>query len=122
MVDRRRDGRDLDDGRRRARLPRNVQGGADLEAFEQGTSSNSSHLAPFHSSSYYGLGLLVNNGWQIQNPFIDGYTGLAAYLPSQDLSVGIVTTQLPQSSNNEVGYASELFAQLAAYLGHEVKF
>lgn len=84
--------------------------------------SNSSHLGTFNSRSYYGLGLLVNNGWQLQNPFIDGYTGLAAYLPSRDLSVGIVTTQLPQSSNNEVGYASELFAKLAAYLGHEVKF
>jgi len=84
--------------------------------------SNSSHLGIFNSNSYYGLGLLVNNGWQLQNPFIDGYTGLAAYLPSQDLSVGITTTQLPQSSNNEVGYASELFAKLAVYLGHEVKF
>ena len=85
---------------------------------------NTSGLGIFNSTAYYGLGLLVNNEWQIQNPFIDGYTGLAAYLPSQDLSVGIVTTQLPQSSNNGVGYASELFAKLAAYLSpdHEVKF
>jgi len=85
---------------------------------------NTAGLGIFDSTSYYGLGLLVNNEWQIQNPFIDGYTGLAAYLPSQDLSIGIVTTQLPQSSNNGVGYASELFAKLAAYLSpkHEVKF
>ena len=78
----------------------------------------------FNSSSYYGLGLLVNNGWQIQNPFIDGYTGIAAYLPAQDLSIGITTTQLPQSSNNGVGYASQLFAKLAEYLSpsHKVKF
>jgi CubicO group peptidase (beta-lactamase class C family) len=86
------------------------------------TAGLASSAGTFNSSSYYGLGLLVNNGWQLQNPFIDGYTGLAAYLPSKDISVGIVTTQLPQSSNNGVGYASELFAQLAAYLGHEVKF
>lgn len=86
--------------------------------------SNTAGLGIFNSSAYYGLGLLVNNEWQIQNPFIDGYTGIAAYLPSQDLSVGIVTTQLPQSSNNGVGYASELFAKVAAYLSpdHEVKF
>jgi len=86
------------------------------------TAGLTSSAGTFNSSSYYGLGLLVNNGWQLQNPFIDGYTGLAAYLPSADISVGIVTTQLPQSSNNGVGYASELFSQVAAYLGHEVKF
>jgi CubicO group peptidase (beta-lactamase class C family) len=86
--------------------------------------ANTAHLKPFSSKSYYGLGLLVDDEWQFQNPFIDGYTGLAAYLPSQDLSVGIVTTQLPQSSNNGVGYASELFARLTAYLspGHALRF
>lgn len=85
---------------------------------------NTAGLGIFKSNSYYGLGLLVNNGWQLQNPFIDGYTGIAAYLPAQDLSVGIVTTQLPQSSNNGVGYASKLFAKLAEYLSpdHQIKF
>jgi hypothetical protein len=51
-----------------------------------------------------------------QNPFIDGYTGISAYLKAQDISVGIVTTQLPQSSNNGVGNASILLAQLSEYL------
>jgi hypothetical protein len=85
---------------------------------------NTENLFPFNSSSYYGLGVLVQNGWQYQNPFIDGYTGVAAYLPSQDLSLGIVTTQLPQSSDNGVGYASELFSKLSAYLSpaHQVSF
>ncbi|HEY1853477.1 MAG TPA: serine hydrolase [Solirubrobacterales bacterium] len=86
--------------------------------------ANTSHLAPFSAKGYYGLGVLVENGWQYQNPFIDGYTGIAAYLPAEDLSLGIVTTQLPQSSNNGVGYASELFALLSTYLspGHEISF
>lgn len=86
--------------------------------------ANTAHLEPFSPTSYYGLGVLAQNGWQYQNPFIDGYTGLAAYLPAQDLSLGIVTTQLPQSSNNGIGYASELFAKLSAYLspGHQVSF
>lgn len=85
---------------------------------------NTSHLGKFNANSYYGLGLLVNHGWQIQNPFIDGYTGIASYLPAQDLSIGITTTQLPQSSNNEIGYASEIFAKLAEYLSpkHQVAF
>jgi CubicO group peptidase (beta-lactamase class C family) len=73
-------------------------------------------LAPFSPERYYGLGVTVANGWQLQNPFIDGYTGVAAYLPAQDLSLGIATTQLPQSANNGVEYATGLFAKLTAYL------
>ena len=56
------------------------------------------------------------NGWQFQNPFIDGYTGVAAYLPAQDLTVGIVTTQLPQSSDNAVNNATEMLQGLSKYL------
>ncbi|HET7446202.1 MAG TPA: serine hydrolase domain-containing protein [Solirubrobacterales bacterium] len=76
-----------------------------------------SHLEPFSPSLYYGLGITVQkNGWQLQNPFIDGYTGIAAYLPAQDLSLGVVTTQLPQSSANGVSYATALFSRLTEYL------
>ncbi len=91
---------------------------------ERLSSSNTAKFSIFNSKSYYGLGLLVNNGWQIQNPFIDGYTGIAAYLPAQDLSIGITTTQLPKSADNEVGYASQIFVRLAEYLSpdHKVKF
>jgi D-alanyl-D-alanine carboxypeptidase len=86
--------------------------------------ANSAKLKPFSPTSYYGLGLLVYNGWQFQNPFIDGYTGVAAYLPAQDLSFGIATTQLPQSSNNGVQYAQVLFQKLTEYLSpdHSVEF
>ncbi|HEY2054638.1 MAG TPA: serine hydrolase domain-containing protein [Solirubrobacterales bacterium] len=78
------------------------------------------HLAPFSPKLYYGLGVTAQpGGWQFQNPFIDGYTGIAAYLPAQDLSLGIATTQLPQSSANGVAYATALFAQLTEYLSPE---
>jgi CubicO group peptidase (beta-lactamase class C family) len=73
-------------------------------------------MAPFSPSGYYGLGVLVANGWQFQNPYIDGYTGTVAYLPAQDLSVGIATTQLPPSSNNGKNNATAILAELAAYL------
>jgi CubicO group peptidase (beta-lactamase class C family) len=74
------------------------------------------YLPPFGPKLYYGLGTTVANGWQFQNPFIDGYTGIAAYLPAQDLSLGIVTTQLPQSSANGVSYATILLTRLSEYL------
>jgi CubicO group peptidase (beta-lactamase class C family) len=76
-------------------------------------------LGPFDQSFYYALGILAANGWQFQNPFIDGYTGVAAYLPAQDLTLGIVTTQLPQSSANGVNNATEILRKLSAYLSPE---
>lgn len=82
------------------------------------------HMAPFNSRLYYALGILVDNGWQIQNPVIDGYTGIMAYLPSRGISVGLLTTQLPRSSNNATSYASLIFKPLSAYLSpaHPAEF
>jgi D-alanyl-D-alanine carboxypeptidase len=85
---------------------------------------NTENLKPFSPSLYYGLGVTRSaTGWQFQNPFIDGYTGIAAYLPSQDLSLGIVTTQLPASSANGVSYSTILFTRLTEYLSpnHQVE-
>jgi hypothetical protein len=44
-------------------------------------------------------------------------------LRAQDISVGIVTTQLPQSSNNGVGNSTILLKQLSEYLtpAHAIK-
>jgi D-alanyl-D-alanine carboxypeptidase len=86
--------------------------------------ANKARIAPtsvgvipkFSKHLYYALGITLANGWEFQNPFIDGYTGASAYLKAQDISVGIVTTQLPQSSSNGVGYAPILLARLSEYL------
>ncbi len=76
-------------------------------------------MKPFSPSLYYGLGAQVANGWQFQNPFLNGYTGAVGYLPAQDLSVGIVTTQLPQSASSETNFAAVLLARLSEYLSPE---
>jgi CubicO group peptidase (beta-lactamase class C family) len=81
--------------------------------------ANTAHLKPFSPSLYYGLGIDVSNGWQFQNPYLDGYTGIAAYLPAQELSLGIVTTQLPRSSATSVPNATILFTELTDYLSPE---
>jgi D-alanyl-D-alanine carboxypeptidase len=73
-------------------------------------------IPQFTKHLFYALGITLANGWEFQNPFIDGYTGVSAYLKAQDLSVGIVTTQLPQSSNNGVGNATILLQRLSEYL------
>jgi CubicO group peptidase (beta-lactamase class C family) len=80
------------------------------------TAPTSVGIPPFTKSIYYGLGITVANGWEFQNPFIDGYTGVSAYLKAQDISVGIVTTQLPQSSANGKANATTLMVRLAEYL------
>jgi D-alanyl-D-alanine carboxypeptidase len=73
-------------------------------------------MPPFTPKLHYALGVLVANGWQLQNPFINGYTGIAAHLPAKDLSLAIVTTQLPANSANGVSYATILFSRLTKYL------
>jgi CubicO group peptidase (beta-lactamase class C family) len=80
------------------------------------TAPTSVGIPPFTKSIYYGLGITVANGWEFQNPFIDGYTGVSAYLKAQDISVGIVTTQLPESSANGKANATTLMVRLAEYL------
>jgi D-alanyl-D-alanine carboxypeptidase len=80
-------------------------------------------LKPFTAQIFYGLGITVANGWQFQNPFLNGYTGAAGYLPAQDLSVGIVTTQLPQSAASSTNFANVLLVELTEYLSpqHVIK-
>jgi len=93
--------------------------------------ANRERLAPltvgmgvFTKQIYYSLGISVANGWQIQNPFLNGYTGASAYLPAQDTTVGIVTTQLPRSSTSSTDFATVLLARLSAYLSpsHPIRF
>jgi D-alanyl-D-alanine carboxypeptidase len=85
-------------------------------ADEERTAPTSVGIPPFTKKLYYALGITIADGWEFQNPFIDGYTGVSAYLKSQDISVGIVTTQLPESSANGVGNATILLTRLSEYL------
>lgn len=69
-------------------------------------------------------GILVNKGWEVQNPMIDGYTGIQAYLPQRDLSVGLVTTTYPQGARATGATATQMFGKPSAYLspGHPFTF
>ena len=47
----------------------------------------------------YGLGVVVgSNGWVFQNPVFNGYEGIAAYLPSQTISILIENTHGPTAA------------------------
>ncbi|MEZ5078891.1 MAG: serine hydrolase domain-containing protein [Solirubrobacterales bacterium] len=68
------------------------------------------------SDRYYALGVVVDRGWRLQNPMLNGYTGIAAYLPHRRLSVAIATTTQPRSADTGQPYASLLLNRLGAYL------
>ena len=63
----------------------------------------------------YGLGVAVENGWVLQNPVFNGYQGIAAYLPSQQLSIVIDNTHGPNTAEGK-SIATDIFKALAAYL------
>jgi D-alanyl-D-alanine carboxypeptidase len=73
-------------------------------------------LEPFSPEAYYGLGILIRNGWEFQNPELNGYTAIAAYLPSRRISLALTTTSGPAAAATEANYSQKLFASLAAYL------
>jgi len=41
----------------------------------------------------YGLGLVMAGEWRVQNPYVNNYAGVMAYLPAEKLSVAIVSTR-----------------------------
>lgn len=45
-----------------------------------------SGLELFNDDFYYGLGVLVSNGWEFQNPELNGYTAIAGYMPARSRS------------------------------------
>ena len=44
-------------------------------------------------ATHYGLGVLVLNGWIVQNPSFSGYAAVQAYLPAERLAIAVATTK-----------------------------
>ncbi|MEY9909640.1 D-alanyl-D-alanine carboxypeptidase [Catenulispora sp. MAP12-49] len=66
-------------------------------------------------AAHYGFGVQVINTWVVQNPSFSGYFAIQAYLPSQDLSIAVSTTDGPSSTPN-VNYADTVATDIAAAL------
>jgi len=69
----------------------------------------------------YGLGIVLSNGWLLQNPLFYGYGAVEAYLPSKRLAIAVATTygegSFDDKGNYKYGNASQyLFAAIGAYL------
>ncbi len=48
---------------------------------------------------YLGFGFVVANGWYAQNPSFNGYSGAYGYLPSQDITIVVFTTESTDPSS-----------------------
>ncbi|MFE7131055.1 serine hydrolase domain-containing protein [Streptomyces sp. NPDC057638] len=56
---------------------------------------------------HYGLGVVVENGWVLQNPSFNGYAVVQAHLPSEGLTFALAATQGPTTP---AGNAAEAVA------------
>jgi CubicO group peptidase (beta-lactamase class C family) len=70
-------------------------------------------------SIYFGLGVVVSNGWRLQNPSLNGYSGFMAYLPQGKLSVALTTTNNRPAALTGENFTEKAFARLAEYLAPE---
>ena len=64
----------------------------------------------------YGLGVLLTGDWRVQNPYINNYAGVMAYLPDQRLAVAAVSTKGPHAAFDGSNPSETLLTRLAAAL------
>jgi len=72
-------------------------------------------MGRFQKKLYYGLGIILLNGWLVQNPRINGYNLIFAHLPSRRLSVVIAATMGPKSAA-DVAYSTLIFKDIVKVL------
>ncbi|MEU9702904.1 serine hydrolase domain-containing protein [Streptomyces sp. NPDC047981] len=66
-------------------------------------------------AQHFGLGVIVVNGWLVQNPSFSGYQAIQAYLPSKRLAIAVSATKTattPDGNQAEV-VAQRIAAKLA---------
>jgi len=64
---------------------------------------------------YFALGIIVMNGWLVQNPRFGGYNLVFAHLPARKLSIILATTMGPKCSS-EIAYSTVIFKELVNLL------
>ena len=67
----------------------------------------------------YGLGVVRNGSWILQNPLFGGYGAVEAYLPAKKISIAVAVTFGARSydaAGNIQNYASTLYSEIGAVL------
>jgi D-alanyl-D-alanine carboxypeptidase len=78
----------------------------------------------FSQDVYYGLGLVILNTWEVQNPELNGYTAIMAYLPSRRISIALAVTNGERAAATGTNYSQQLFQAISEYLtpDHPARF
>ncbi|MFG3027841.1 serine hydrolase domain-containing protein [Streptomyces sp. NPDC048253] len=70
---------------------------------------------PMTEDFHFGIGVVVKNGWVVQNPSFFGYAAVMAYEPHQRLSIAVSTTVGPDApEGNTAQTITERIADLLA--------
>jgi CubicO group peptidase (beta-lactamase class C family) len=67
----------------------------------------------------YGLGVVRNGSWILQNPLFGGYAAIESYLPAKRISIALATTFDASSFDSQGNYSSywtTLYAKIGAVL------
>lgn len=72
-------------------------------------------LGPLTEATHYGMGVLIAQEWILTNPQVDGYTGVIAYFPAEQLAV-VIYASFAQGGEISVQYAAEVYNALTAVL------
>ena len=75
-----------------------------------------SALPPFDANTYYGLGVLMDHGWQFQNPEQNGYTVVQGYLPSRRMALAVATTKGISAAQTASNFSELLWQTITEYL------
>ena len=66
-------------------------------------------------TAYFGLGVVVQGGWVTQTPAFFGYSGVQAYLPSEDLAIAAEAT-LDEDAEVGLNGGQKVFEEIAFVL------
>jgi hypothetical protein len=54
--------------------------------------------------------------WLVQNPEMNGYTAIMAYLPSERISLALTVTRRGAAPATGTNYSQQVFQEIAKYL------
>jgi CubicO group peptidase (beta-lactamase class C family) len=86
--------------------------GLSSSAFAEMLAPGTAAFEPWSETTYYGLGVIVSNGWIFQNPLFHGYAGVMAYLPEQDIAMAIFNTRSSAAEVDDENVSFAIFKQL----------
>ncbi|MGR4882858.1 serine hydrolase domain-containing protein [Streptomyces sp. LARHCF249] len=67
------------------------------------------------AAEHFGFGIILVNGWIVQNPSFSGYAAIQAYLPAEKLAIAVSATKGPKTpEGNQAQAVAERIAALLA--------